>query len=107
MNVGYLLYKNSNSGVTSEILFEEETKDFPMGRNCELRFLLSMLKSKTAKDAFQSEAETSQKELKQHLETSQEEVREKLKRRRENTSVYQWQMSGFIRMTSNNVPIIQ
>lgn len=52
MNVGYLLYKNSNNGVSSEILFEEETKDFPRGRNCELRFLLSFLKSEIAKDTF-------------------------------------------------------
>lgn len=78
--------KNSNNGVSSEILFEEETKDFPRGRNCELRFLLSLLKSKIAKDAFQSEAETLQKELKQHLETSQEGLGEKMKRR---TSAYE------------------
>lgn len=51
MNVGYLLYKNN--GVSSEIFFEEETKDIPMGRNCELRFQLSMLNSKIAKAAFQ------------------------------------------------------
>lgn len=58
MNVGYLLYKNN--GVSSEIFFEEETKDIPMGRNCELRFQLSMLNSKIAKAAFQWESETSQ-----------------------------------------------
>jgi len=107
MNVGYLLYKNSNNGVSSEIPFEEETKGFPRGINCELRFLLSMLNSKIAKDAFQPQAETSQKELKQHLETSQEGLREKQKRRGENNSVYQGQMPGFIRKTNNNVPTIQ
>lgn len=77
MNVGYLLYKNSNNSVSSEFLFEEEIKDFPRGRNCELRFLLCILKSKIAKDAFKSEAETSQKELQQYLETSQEGLGEK------------------------------
>lgn len=63
MNVGYLPYKKSNNGVISVILFEKETEDFPRGRNCELRFLLSMLKSKIARHAFQSEAEALQKEL--------------------------------------------
>lgn len=89
MNVGYLLYKNSNNSVSSEFLFEEEIKDFPRRRNCELRFLLCILKSKMAKDTFKSEAETSQKELQQYLETSQEGLGEKLKRGRKNTSVHQ------------------
>lgn len=89
MNDGYLLCKNSNSFVSSEILFEEEIQNFPRGRNCELRFPLSMLKFKIGKDTFKSEAETSQKKLQQHLEIFQEELGEKLKRRRKNTSVHQ------------------
>lgn len=89
MNDGCLLCKNSNNCVSSEILFEEEIQDFPRGRNCELRFLLSMQEFKIGKDAFKSKAETSQKKLQQHLEISQQELGEKLKRRRKNTSVHQ------------------
>lgn len=60
-----------------------------------------MLNSRIAKDAFQAEAKTSQKELKQDLETSKEGLGEKLKIRRENTTVYQLQMA------KTNVPIIE
>lgn len=53
--------KTVTTVLTVKFFFEEEVKDFPRGRNCELRFLLGIVKSKTAKDAFKSQAETSHK----------------------------------------------
>lgn len=67
---------------------------------------MSLLKSKIAKDAFQSEAETLQKELKQHLETSQEGLGEK-KKQKEGPQPMTDKLSGFTRKSNNNVPIIQ